>query len=360
MVTHTDMVFCIGPNKAGTTSLEKYFDILPGKWTACHNMCDKNGKDTTPNNNTKEDWAKQSSLHNARSPLWKYHRAFMDNGDGADIEWLYNHFPNSRFVMNVRPLAAWALSRYDMIREIRLGGNCTERGGPEDCAGGIQNTPQLYPHPFASHWVGNEPKHIRGWIKAAAEKQEAAISFFEEKPERRARFTQVDVTVDDWASEYKALSKLHWITRPDVAHHIPGEQHLNWWKEHAPWHDGQPLIENMPKPHRMPHEFPHKHSAASIKFVEEAIRESGCEGMLDHRRYGQCAEAIAKKASGGGLEMVMPPVDANGRFEPFPSQTPPRDPHPPGYQSMAAEVDEQLASERAGNQRRGVRRPREE
>ena len=99
-----------------------YFELLPGNWRPCHNRCDDDVQ-----------WAAESHNHNKSADIWKNHRAFMDNGDMSDYQWLYNTFHGSRFIMNVRPLRDWVLSRYDMVREIRLGGGCSPEGSISTC-----------------------------------------------------------------------------------------------------------------------------------------------------------------------------------------------------------------------------------
>ena len=100
-----------------------FYNSLPNDWNPCHDLCQPGDV----------DWAAFSHQHDAQSPDLTLHRVFMDNGDTADFEWLYNTFPNSRFMMNVRSLRDWLVSRYDMIRIIRESGGCTSQGPQETC-----------------------------------------------------------------------------------------------------------------------------------------------------------------------------------------------------------------------------------
>jgi len=88
-------IFCIGFNKTGTVSLDKFFNANGIK-----------------------------SFHAAGWWYWTnpeefIHTAFTDGFEGnkyrkfPDLKWLENTFPESKFIVNTRNLDTWLLSRYN-------------------------------------------------------------------------------------------------------------------------------------------------------------------------------------------------------------------------------------------------------
>lgn len=285
-VNQEDLIFFIGANKAGTTSMEAYFRDMSWKkqglaWNPCHNKC--GGK----------EWWRASYDHKADSPIWKNHQVFMDNGDHADYQWLFATFNHSRFVMNVRPLRDWVLSRFDMVREIRLNGGCTPVGTTASCKQGWYGVKS-----DVETWTGNSDADIRAWIYGLAKTQIEQIRFFQANPVRINRFVMVDVTDD--TQELTTLRRLHWAQRKKLAEfHV---EHLLTMNAQLPV---RPHISHLPGPHRLPHSLAASHSTASLRHVERVLMEMGC-GPEQWKQYiyEDCMAAIDRS----GLELATLPT----------------------------------------------------
>lgn len=285
--TTTGQIFCIGANKAGTTSLKFYFDELAGGWNPCHNECEG------------VQWWLEAKHHNKESQIWKKHRAFMDNGDSADFEWLFDTFPDARFVDNVRGMHDWLLSRYDMVRAIRLGGGCSEVGSTETCAKGRYNA-----HSSESTWTGNSDADIRSWVLKMAKKQEKQVDFFKQ-PGHLNRFVQVDMTDDTRSKEM--LSRLAWIERENLKEN-PVKK-LMTVDEKFPY--------EMAAKGKLPNALSAPHQDESVRHVRKVLKEAGCEPHTwGQYNYRECAAKIEASK----LELAKLPES-----EPFPLGDSPSD-----------------------------------
>ena len=71
-------VFAIGPNKAGTTTIDETFRSMG--FHACHHTCADGHGDRHAR------WDHVSQEQNASSPLWQRYNAFSDHGDHADYK----------------------------------------------------------------------------------------------------------------------------------------------------------------------------------------------------------------------------------------------------------------------------------
>lgn len=292
-LTTSDLVFFIGANKAGTTSMEQYYQQLG--WNPCHNKCDES-----------LEWWRASFQHNPDDPIWNTHRVFMDNGDHADYEWLYDTFDHSRFVMNVRPLRDWVLSRFDMIKQIRINGGCTPQGTSASCAQGWYGTPS-----DVETWTGNSDADIRSWIVKLAQVQERQLDFFNKNPVRQNRFVMLDVT--DSENEDITLRRLYWAQRKELASFHT--DHLLKMNAELPGDLRSKPVAELAGPHAVPHALGAPHPASSLRHVEDVLLAMGCDSTTwGQYIYDQCRLAIEKS----GLELAELPKT------PFPSTRAPR------------------------------------
>jgi hypothetical protein len=292
-LTSTDKVFHIGANKAGTTSMWLFYSDLPGDWNPCHDMCGKGNK----------QWYTESS--HKKKHFFEEHRVFMDNGDQADYEWLYDTFESSRFVMNLRGMRDWVVSRYDMVREIRLGGGCSAHGTHASCKGGsyTECAPQaIFPGHnkcLKSHltWTGNSDADIRSWIVGLAHIQKQQLKFFKSRTKSWQRFVQADFTDD--SREHDAIQRLWWINRKKLHEHKTG--HLMTMSAELPT---RPPIKDLPGPSSIPRMLSDPHPDSSKKHVEKVLKEAGCKSHTwDQRLYTECAQEIKHR----GLELAELP-----------------------------------------------------
>jgi hypothetical protein len=292
-LTASDLVFFIGANKAGTTSMEQYYEQLG--WNPCHNKCDGT-----------LEWWRASFQHDTADPIWTSHRVYMDNGDHADYQWLYENFPHSRFVMNVRPLRDWVLSRYDMVRQIRLNGGCSPQGTTASCAQGWYGTPS-----DVETWTGNSDADIRSWIVKLAQVQERQLEFFNKNPVRQNRFVMLDVTDSD--NEDITLRRLYWAQRKDLASYHT--DHLLKMNAELPGDLPSKPVSHLAGPHQVPHALGAPHPASSLRHVEETLLAMGCDPTTWGKYiYDECRTAIERS----GLELAELPKT------PFPSSRAPQ------------------------------------
>lgn len=293
-------IFHIGANKAGTTSMWLYYTDLPGEWSPCHDMC-------PPEDST--EWATLTHNHNKESKIWHNHRAFMDNGDVADFEWLYKSFPKSRFVMNVRSLKDWMVSRYDMVREIRLGGGCSATGTHGSCHSGWYK--ECAPQPIFSGskclrskqtWTGNSDSEMRAWIMGLAETQKKQLKFFKQSHAHMNRVVMADFCADGRVTD--SLQRLAWIQRKNLDDHRT--EHFVGLEDELPY---RPPLHSLPSPHHIPHMLSDPHPSSSETHIKHLLKKWGCGDHMDDHLYIDCAEKMKKK----GLDFAELPA------EPFPS-----------------------------------------
>jgi hypothetical protein len=283
-ITFSDKVFHIGANKAGTTSMWLFYQDLPGKWNPCHDLCGPKNKQWT-------------DVHNKNDPVLADHRVFMDNGDVSDFRWLYKTFPNSRFVMNVRKLEDWVISRYDMVREIRLGGGCSPQGTHASCKGGWYKecAPQaIFPggHKCLRSWIdwtGNDDDDLKGWVMGLAQVQGNQMEFFKSSEEHMNRFVQADFTNDDLTHD--SIKRLWWINRKSLATHKA--HHIMTLDRKLPV---DPPISALVGPHHIPHMLSDTHPSTTKDHVRRVFKHAGCkEEQLHHVLYHPCAMEMNKR-----------------------------------------------------------------
>lgn len=273
-------IFCIGPNKAGTTSLKDLFDQLPGSWAPCHDNCEGG-----------REWHTESTNHNGDSPVFQNHRAFMDNGDRADFEYLYDRFPTSRFIMNGRGLYDWVLSRFDMIREVRESAGCLPWGLQSTCMNATMGG-------IPTGWTGNADTDLYGWILDTAETQRAQMDFFQDPahPERLNRFVIVNMESEGCTPDMMAgcihdtLTRIHWAARTD----------LNQYTTTQTLQLGVPLPpgadQNWPSmPQSLPQSLVGEHYENSRQYVKDALARAGCtENTWTDIMYTACSRKIVE------------------------------------------------------------------
>lgn len=272
-LTATAKIFCIGPNKAGTMTLFELYSGFPGSFAPCHNTCEQGDL-------AGRMWSIESQSHVSSSPIFTNHRAFMDNGDQADFEWLDLTFPGSRFVLNTRAMYDWVLSRFDMVRADRETAGCAPQGTTQDC-------PNVY-----AHWGDNTDEDMLEWIVAEWNHQERVLAYFNEFSSRKNRFAMVDVE----GNATEALYRLHWVSREDTnTFPVDGLLHLQ-----SPLPGG--LVDADQLPRVMPMANKGHHDAYSNEKVKGVLRNAGCTPEMDYdQTYQNCAELILKKYSSARL-----------------------------------------------------------
>ena len=280
-----------------------YYNDLPGKWNPCHDMCAP--QDTI-------EWATLTHKHDKSAKIWHTHRAFMDNGDIADFEWLYHAFPNSRFVMNVRSLKDWLVSRYDMVRTIRLGGGCSAEGTHASCKYGWYRECAPQPIFSGSHclrsrqtWTGNAPHEMRGWIMGLAKVQRKQLKFFKSSSEHINRFVMADFCSDGHVRD--SLQRLAWVSRKDLEK--IRTKHFIGLGDALPFHMREVKMTDLAGPHHIPHMLSDPHPSSSEEHIDQLLAEWGCEEHKGDHIYLACADKIKQR----GLNFVESPE------EPFPS-----------------------------------------
>lgn len=252
-LTLTAKVFCIGPNKAGTMTLFELYSGFPGNFAPCHNTCEQGDL-------AGRMWSIESQSHISDSPIFLDHRAFMDNGDQADFEWLDLTFPGSRFVLNTRAMYDWVLSRFDMVRADRETAGCAPQGTTQDC-------PNVY-----AHWGDNTDEDMLEWIVAEWYHQERVLAYFNEFSSRRNRFAMVDVE----GNATEALYRLHWVSRDDVnTFPVDGLLHLQ-----SPLPGGVVDADRLSKV--MPMANKGRHDSFSNEKVKWVLRNAGCTPEMDY------------------------------------------------------------------------------
>jgi hypothetical protein len=282
-ITFTDKVFHIGANKAGTTSMWLFYKDLPGDWNPCHDLCGPKNKQWT-------------DVHKKSDPVLADHRVFMDNGDVSDFKWLYETFPHSRFVMNVRKMEDWVVSRYDMVREIRLGGGCSAQGTHDDCKGGWYKecAPQpIFPggHSCLKSWItwtGNSDDDLKGWVMGLAQVQGEQMEFFKQSEEHMNRFVQADFTDDSLTED--SIQRLWWINRKSLDTHRA--KHIMSLDRELPT---KPPLKALVGPHDIPHMLSDSHPSSTISHVRKLFKHAGCkEEHFSSVLYHHCAMEMLK------------------------------------------------------------------
>lgn len=313
----TAKVFHIGANKAGTTSMWLYYTDLPGKgWSPCHDLCQPGDI----------PWYTASHNHNEDAPWIKKGRSFFDNGDQADYEWLYQTFAGSRYVLNLRKLRDWLVSRYDMVREIRVAGGCTPNGTHASCKFGfyqecapqaIFNTPSGWKKCLRSKltWTGNSADEMQKWVYGLSKRQSDQYWFFTQSEERMNRFVMADFT--DPAVEEDGLRRLAWINRADLDKHRT-QKVLDM---HHQLPDSVPPLSELPGPKSIPHMLPDGHPGSSEEWITRLLGEWGCEGQAEDRLYIDCGRNMHHKATPAKRLMLEDPADAPAEEAYYPSAT---------------------------------------
>jgi hypothetical protein len=286
-------VFVIGPNKAGTTSLDEHFGSLGLR--SCHDTCpDKNG-------DKHARWDRTSHEQNASSPLWDLYDAFSDHGDHADYKWLDTAFPGSRFILNTRAMQPWILSSYDHVRVHREMYNCTSQGDASSCKGSVQGGAtsllsqadgDVAVNP--SEWLDNSDQWIAERVADAAAHQEEVMAYFDHNEQRRQRFILVDV--EGWKPQ-EVMLPLRWITRPDLGD-LPTSSLLvspgQIVRDVLDKAQDSPMLHAAPDTPSAVHANPRPHPTESEDIVNRALRKfvSCPESMWQDVLYSKCARYI--------------------------------------------------------------------
>ena len=269
-------VFAIGPNKAGTTTLDETFRSMG--FHTCHHTCPDGHGDRHAR------WDHISQKQNTSNPLWQLYNAFSDHGDHADYKWLDATFPGSRFVLNTRAMQPWLLSSYDHVRISRVRSGCKPQGDGESCNDGKSN------------WLDNSDAWIAERIAKAAAHQQEVLAYFDENKERRQRFVVVDV--EGWNDKDVNLP-LRWVTRSDLGdlptptllveagqlRHILGRQDVSA-------KDYEELLHAPPKKAKVAHANARGHPKQSERDVARVLSKVvRCpEDMWQDVLYAKCAE----------------------------------------------------------------------
>jgi len=163
-------VFCIGCHKAGTTTLHAF--ALAHGYTSLHGVT----------------WSKPDV------PLLQAHDFFSDGGghfwsdrcdedenywgDWHNLTYLWSYFPDSRFILQTRPLQSWLISK------------CLHAGWTDDTV--IEpDDPTKIVH---DEWTWKARLTIREWIRARNRYHAKALAFFGKRG--RDRLCIVDVCTD--------------------------------------------------------------------------------------------------------------------------------------------------------------------
>ncbi len=128
-------VFCIGFNKTGTHTFKNI--LRQYKIKAIHN-----GK-----------WQRWAGNKDKSKFI---HQGYTD-GQQKDFRWLDKTFPNSKFILNTRPLENWLLSRWSHIQR-----NKTNKG-------------------YTGTWLNNDSKVVKYWIKERDEYHRDILTYFDNR-----------------------------------------------------------------------------------------------------------------------------------------------------------------------------------
>ena len=292
-------VFVIGPNKAGTTSLDEHFLSMGLK--SCHDTCpDKHG-------DKRARWDRTSHEKNTSSPLWHLYDAFSDHGDHADYKWLDNAFPGSRFILNTRAMQPWMLSSYDHGRVHREMYNCTSQGDDSSCKGEHGSSADARATSLLrqgdepgsvttnpSDWMDNSDSWIAERIADAAAHQEEVMKYFDHNEQRRQRFIVVDV--EGWKPQ-EVMLPLRWVLRPEL-----GDLHTKTLlvspgqivRDVLDKAQDSPMLHAAPETPTAVHANPRAHPKESEDTVNRALRKyvSCPESMWQDVLYSKCAGYI--------------------------------------------------------------------
>ena len=127
-------VFAIGFNKTGTTSLASILRQF-GLNTIHHG--------------TWHLWLKNNQVHRFR-----YFDAFTD-GQSKDFRTLDKMYPNSKFILNTRPLKSWLTSRWGHVEMNKIMKRST--------------------------WVQNQPKHVAHWALKRDDYHADVVEYFKDR-----------------------------------------------------------------------------------------------------------------------------------------------------------------------------------
>ena len=274
------MVFFLGPGKTGTETLKALLVRLGD--SPCHNFC---------------DGAHWWAVRDANAPMWRAHRAFMDNGHEAPFRWLDGHFDDARFVLNTRPLHELVLSRYDQIAEVRVNAGCSPEGSKADCDHGLLS--DCSGDGFDGSgcevpMVENDAASLRAFVQRVAESQEEVVDYFTTFApfERRRRFLQMNVAS---ASYEETLARLFWTIRPDPAVDANVDPFV------TPFPLLEPYLHTARAagvPPSEPHENSRAHSPQSAARVQALLASFGCGECGTNLLYGQCRGCAGVSATG--------------------------------------------------------------
>jgi hypothetical protein len=163
-------VFCIGCHKAGTTTLHAF--ALAHGYDSLHGVT----------------WSKPDV------PLLEAHDFFSDGGghfwsdrcdedesywgDFHNLTYLYSYYPDSRFILQTRPLASWLVSK------------CLHAGWTDDTVIAPDDRAKI----VHDEWCYKSRLTVREWIKARNRYHAKALAFFGKRD--HGRLCIVDVCTD--------------------------------------------------------------------------------------------------------------------------------------------------------------------
>lgn len=209
----------------------------------------------------------------------------MDNGERANFRWLDEHFADSRFVLNTRPLFDLVLSHYDMVRESRVNAGCKPEGSLADCSHGILST-GCHGNGCKTDMINNNPYWIRRYVRSIANSQAAIAQYFYDggraSEQRRRRFVQMNVCK---APSRDTLARLFWALRPDLAIDAdvdPVSPHFPMETKYVEAARQAGLVVSAP------HANSRGHGQESIDRVNAILQEIGCGHCHDRERLAAC------------------------------------------------------------------------
>lgn len=159
--TLNNKIFCIGFNKTGTSSLHSYFQANGLK--SLHNLI----------------WQEASHYLGPKrfKTFIRQHDCYSD-GEMANIERLYEAYPNAKFILNVRNIESWLKSRIKWLH---------------------RNYPKAVKGPMGIDYKRSKETIIETWIKRRELYHRHVLDFFKDKPNQLKILNVCDDP--NWAEE---------------------------------------------------------------------------------------------------------------------------------------------------------------
>lgn len=209
-----DKVFFIGSGSTGTRTLSNL--MIGAGYRTVHYLCPP---DLSSGVSQSRRWFHHTVNHDARSRCLADHDAFLDNGDKADVAWLLDRYPNARFVLNVRQMEPWMISRLDHERHdrrhvTRLRQNCAHLSSPERASRCEEDVLRRARQGEFRQPIDAVTDNVTlaQWIVRMGSYQQQVLGLFNSTLGRRQRFVLVDVVR---MSQCDVLRLLGWVARDD-------------------------------------------------------------------------------------------------------------------------------------------------